>query len=116
MRRLVLTIAMVLLPGVVSAQSAEDKRMAADIDSMIRRVIALTGTPGLSVAVVRGEHPILVEGYGFADIERRERATAFTAFLCMASALLEEVGGRGAVGRLRRTGDGPADRAPGVGG
>jgi CubicO group peptidase (beta-lactamase class C family) len=80
MRRLVLTIAMLLLPGVVSAQSAEDKRMAADIDSMVKRVIALSGTPGLAVAVVRGDHPILVKGYGFADVERRRPVTANTGF------------------------------------
>ena len=80
MRRLIFTLAMCLLPGIALAQSDDEKRMAADIDSMVKRVLALSGTPGLSVAVVRGEHPILVKGYGFADLERRRPVTVNTAF------------------------------------
>jgi CubicO group peptidase (beta-lactamase class C family) len=80
MRSIAFLIVMSFLPGIVSAQSAEDRRIAADIDSMVKRVMAVSGTPGLSVAVVHGDMPILVRGYGLADIERGRPVTANTVF------------------------------------
>lgn len=61
------------------AQST-DQQIANDIDAVAQRLLALTGTPGFSVAVVKGDQPILVKGYGFADLERKRPVTENTAF------------------------------------
>lgn len=42
--------------------------------------MSISGTPGLAIAVVQGDQPVLVTGYGFADLERRIPVTEHTAF------------------------------------
>ena len=64
----------------LAAQSPADRALAADVDSFVKTVMAAAGTPGLSIAVVRGDQPILLKGYGFADIERGIPVTEHTAF------------------------------------
>ena len=57
-----------------------DAAIVRDLDAFIERVMATDLTPGLGVAVVRGANVIYVKGFGFADRERRRRATADTQF------------------------------------
>lgn len=57
-----------------------DPALAADIDAFANRIMALQVTPGLAIAVVKGSDPVLIKGYGFADIERQLPVTANTGF------------------------------------
>jgi CubicO group peptidase (beta-lactamase class C family) len=62
------------------AQSPADRALAADVDSFVQRLMTISGTPGLGVAVVQGNRPILVKGYGYSDVERRIPVTENTVF------------------------------------
>jgi CubicO group peptidase (beta-lactamase class C family) len=42
--------------------------------------LATTNTPGMSVAIVRGDKTVFSQGYGYADIESARRVTADTVF------------------------------------
>jgi CubicO group peptidase (beta-lactamase class C family) len=63
-----------------AAQSPADQKLGADVDAFVQRIMSISGTPGLGVAVVRGDKPVLVKGYGFADVERQIPVTPHTAF------------------------------------
>ena len=76
--RTLLLAACISSPAV--AQTPTDSALAADIDAMVRRVMALEPTPGLSIAVVRNDRPVLVSGYGLADVERNRPVTEHTLF------------------------------------
>ena len=65
---------------VAAAQSPADRAFAAEIDSFVTTTVSRSGTPGLAVAVVRGDRPVLVKGYGLADIERKIPVTGQTAY------------------------------------
>jgi CubicO group peptidase (beta-lactamase class C family) len=80
MGRLAPIYALFLMPTLAFAQSPQDKQFASDVDAFVARVMALDVTPGLSIAVVKGDQPILVKGYGWADVERKVPATENTAF------------------------------------
>ena len=64
----------------VAAAQTTDPRLAADIDAFVNRVMAMNVTPGLAIAVVKGNEPVIVKGYGFADLERQRAVTANTGF------------------------------------
>jgi CubicO group peptidase (beta-lactamase class C family) len=64
----------------VPASAQNNRQIAADVDAFVQRVVSLSGTAGLSIAVVKGDQPLLVKGYGFADIERKRPVTENTAF------------------------------------
>jgi CubicO group peptidase (beta-lactamase class C family) len=57
-----------------------DAAIVRDLDAFIERVMATDLSPGVGVAVVRGADVIYAKGFGFADRERRRRATADTQF------------------------------------
>src|SRR5688572_25892571 len=80
MSKLTFVFALLLVPGLAAAQSAEDRQSAAGVDALVTRIMALDVTPGLAITVVKGDQPILVKGYGWADIERRVPVTENTAF------------------------------------
>jgi len=64
----------------MATQSPADRSLAADVDVFVKTVMSAAGTPGMAIAVVRGDQAILVKGYGFADIERGIPVTENTAF------------------------------------
>src|SRR3954467_9808280 len=43
-------------------------RLAEMLDELVPRVLRVTGTPGLSLAIARGGEPVLERGYGLADV------------------------------------------------
>ena len=51
-----------------------------EFDGFMRDGLARTETPGMSVAVVRGEQTIFARGYGWADIQAGKKADANTVF------------------------------------
>ena len=51
-----------------------------DFDAFMHNGLARTETPGMSVAVVRGEQTIFARGYGWADIAAGKKADAGTVF------------------------------------
>ena len=50
------------------------------IDDYIRAIMTQNQIPGLSVAVVQGGKPVLVKGYGLANIEHSVPATEHTVY------------------------------------
>lgn len=78
--RLAWPAAVLLCVTPAAAQAPADRALAAEVDSFVRRIMAVSGTAGVAVAVVHGEHPVLVKGYGFADLERRIPVSEHTAF------------------------------------
>ena len=78
MKRTLSILLVPLLAGPLHAQS--DAQMASDIDAFVQRIMSVSGVPGLSVAVVKGDRAILTKGYGFADIERKVPVTENTDF------------------------------------
>ena len=77
---LTVAAAALLVATVASAQTSTDRALAADVDSLVQRIMSVSDIPGVSIAVVSGSRPILLKGYGFADIERRIPVTENTAF------------------------------------
>jgi CubicO group peptidase (beta-lactamase class C family) len=69
-----------LLLFLLALAQTPDLKLAADVDSFAKNLVAVSGVPGMMIAVVRGDAPVLVKGYGFADIERRIPVTDQTAF------------------------------------
>ena len=51
-----------------------------DFDAFMHKGLARTETPGMSVAVVRGEQTLFARGYGWADIQAGKKADANTVF------------------------------------
>ena len=70
----------VSLATMASAQSPADRALAADVDTFVQRIMSISGAPGMAIAVVSGDRPVLVKGYGFADLERRIPVTENTVF------------------------------------
>lgn len=62
------------------AAEREDARLRAAIDSIARFYLSIDPTPGLSIAVVRGDDTLLMEGYGLADVEAGTPVTTATVF------------------------------------
>jgi CubicO group peptidase (beta-lactamase class C family) len=58
------------LGSAAQAQAPDDKNLAASIDKLAAAAIASGESPGLEVAVVKNGKPVLVKGYGFADLEQ----------------------------------------------
>ena len=54
--------------------------MFAQIDELVVRQLDEQGIPGASVAIIHDQKPLLVKGYGFADIQRQISVTEGTAF------------------------------------
>lgn len=86
---LLAAMAGVMVPGVASGQAAapaapiaivRDARMAAAVDRAAAALIRDRATAGLVVAVSQGGRPVLVKGYGMADLEQGTPATAQTVF------------------------------------
>lgn len=77
--RAVLALSAALLAWPVSAAPMVDP--AADIDAFIRKAMVAVGVvPGLSIAVVQGDEPMLVAGYGVADIRTQAPVDGRTKF------------------------------------
>lgn len=72
-----LACTMVYAPFFLKAQAPEGKTFDAFITKTMAAVPAL---PGISVAIVKDGKPVLVQGYGYADQQKNQRATAETAF------------------------------------
>jgi D-alanyl-D-alanine carboxypeptidase len=53
------------------AQTSADKKLAASIDKVASAAIAAGESPGLEVAVIKDGKPVLVKGYGSANLEQR---------------------------------------------
>ena len=86
-------------PAIGSAQM--DPQLTADVDAFAQQIYTLSGVPALAIAVVKEDAPVLVKGYGYADVERRIPATENTvfyiasttkAFTALTSALMAERG------------------------
>lgn len=65
-----------------SIANAQDTRaLTRFVDSAATAAVsAKGGTPGVSIAIVKAGRPLLVKGYGFADIENDVRATPETVY------------------------------------
>ena len=76
------------MPGAAGAQQAAATQraiptraqVAAFTDSLVNASMRATRTPGVSVAVVRGQDTLVLKGYGFADLENRVPVTAESSF------------------------------------
>jgi D-alanyl-D-alanine carboxypeptidase len=62
-----LTVVVVLLL-IAPALSADGTQSASDLDAIVKHVMAQEHVAGASVIVARGEHILLHQGYGFADL------------------------------------------------
>ncbi|HEY2069038.1 MAG TPA: serine hydrolase domain-containing protein [Rhizomicrobium sp.] len=62
------------------ARESVDAVWARDFDGFVNNRLAVTHTPGLSVAMVRGGRTVFSRGYGYASIETARRVTADAVF------------------------------------
>ena len=62
--RLALTLALLLAPGLASAQEDPLEKL----DSFIQTVLDTWDAPGLALAVVRGDSVLVARGYGLRDL------------------------------------------------
>ncbi len=60
----------VFLGSAALAQTPHDKSLAAEIDKAAAAAVAAGESPGLEVAVVKNGKPVLVKGYGSANLEQ----------------------------------------------
>ena len=80
MRRLLLTLTLILSTNLFAAEPAED------IDRFIARAMReFPDVPSLGVAVVRDGKTFLARGYGFRDIEKKLPATGDTVYYIASS-------------------------------
>ncbi len=73
-------IAALLLPSIAFNQENKDGSMAGKLEPFIQEVFALDLSPGMGVAVVRGNEVVYANGFGFADIKTQRRVTPETIF------------------------------------
>ncbi|HEX6063658.1 MAG TPA: serine hydrolase domain-containing protein, partial [Longimicrobiales bacterium] len=57
-----------------------DPQLARDVDAFVSQLMTHNVAPGLAIAVVRGNEPVLIKGYGYADLERKRPVTPTTGF------------------------------------
>jgi CubicO group peptidase (beta-lactamase class C family) len=62
------------------AHAAVDRTSIKDLDRAVEHGLTATHTPGLAVAVVRGDGTWIGKGYGYADVDAARRVRADTAF------------------------------------
>ncbi|MCH8020104.1 serine hydrolase [candidate division KSB1 bacterium] len=63
-----------------ACQKNEFEAAVKEFDPFIEKAFALDMTPGLAVAVVKGNDTIYARGFGYADIEAKRRVTPETMF------------------------------------
>lgn len=81
MRRLALVLPFVsLLPLPVSAQRPDPAAIRSAVDSIALATLRADLTPGLGIAVVRGNDTLVMKGYGLADVEHDVPVTDATVF------------------------------------
>src|SRR4051812_3822178 len=51
-----------------------------DLDDIVSRGPSATHSPGLAVALVRGDQILVAKGYGYADVASKRRVESDTAF------------------------------------
>ena len=73
-----LAIALPLPPA--TAQRPPREQTAARLDALARAFVASGATPGLAVYVLRGDDPLLLRGYGYANLEDSAPVTPRTVF------------------------------------
>ncbi len=80
--RLITVIAAITLSLTTSAPAfaQADAQLARDVDAFVTQLMTYNVTPGLAIAVVKGNEPVLIRGYGFADLERKRAVTPTTGF------------------------------------
>src|SRR6476661_3420509 len=72
-----LLVSLVSLTPMAAAQSPS---VPATVEPYIRAELRRQRIPGLSVAILRRDQPVLVRGYGYANLEHRVRATDTTVY------------------------------------
>src|SRR5215207_4637865 len=82
LRSVVSALLAVALSAVVAPAQQASPRAAiiARIDSLANDFLKTSGTPAISVAVVRGADTLVMKGYGNASIDPRREATASTVY------------------------------------
>jgi CubicO group peptidase (beta-lactamase class C family) len=81
MRRLVLGIVCTLAcPALLGAQTPPAATVAQTVDSLARAFVAQRGAPSVAIAVVRGGEPIVMKGWGKADLENDVAATEHSLY------------------------------------
>ena len=73
-------IGIVLASHTLAAQRRPAGTIAGRIDSLVNDFMAMSHTPAVSVAVVRGPDTLVMKGYGEANVELHRPATASTAY------------------------------------
>jgi len=79
MRRLHLTLRLLLLPGALAAQTNRGALLER-IDSLVTAEMKQRQLAGVSVGVEQRGDLVLAKGYGYADLEHQVPATAETVY------------------------------------
>lgn len=74
-----LGLVMIVVAAPVAAESSAPPDNA-ELEALIERVRQEWKVPGAAVAIVRGDQPILVKGFGYRDLEKKQPATGNTLF------------------------------------
>jgi len=88
----------------VRALAGQDSEPRAAVDRFVREEIARQRIPGVSVAVLRGDHIVLMRGWGEANVELRAPATDSTVYQSgslgkqFTAALVLQLAGEGKLG------------------
>jgi CubicO group peptidase (beta-lactamase class C family) len=81
MRRVVSGIVCTLAwPALLGAQAPSPARVAQVVDSLAQAFVAERGAPSVAIAVVRGGQPIVMKGWGKADLENDVAATEHSVY------------------------------------
>ncbi len=73
-------LALALSPPAVGQTPVPRAVAARLVDSLARAFVADRGAPGVSIAVVRGDDTLVMNGWGMADLENEVPATARTVY------------------------------------
>lgn len=69
-----------IVAGSAAAGQGQERVPARELDALVKLAMATGLSPGLGVAVVVGDKPVYVKGFGFADRETGRRVTGDTQF------------------------------------
>jgi CubicO group peptidase (beta-lactamase class C family) len=69
----------------VSAPSGEAARIEAFVDGLMAAQFEAYRLAGAAVSIVRGDEPVLIKGYGYADLEKRTPVDPETTLFAVAS-------------------------------
>ena len=80
MRRRTLSVALLAASAALATTASAQRAQLARVDSVVQAEMASRKIPGVAIAVIRRGQPVVVKGYGYANVEHRVPVTPETIF------------------------------------